>query len=799
MRVPIADAYRGVDRSVRRPQPLRWQFVKLGVGLLLPTLLFVGVLLWQFGVSERSRVEQDVKARAHGLAVTFDREINGVLTTLQALATSPSLQTRDLPAFYAQMSEVRRLQGINISLRGVNSDTALTTRAPLGSVAAVPPLLAETDQEILRTGVATVSNIFTSTIAHRPVFQIVAAPIHVGGTPTYLLAASIDLDYLVEAFRKEDLPSGWIGALVDRNGVVAVRTERQEDYAGKLAAPDLRAHIDDGNGSYYGSSSAGRGILAGYAPSKLTGWTAAAVVGTEIVDAPLQRSITTLVGLGLVLGLIAVGIALRIGRRVEQAVHRLSEGATAIKQARGVELPETPIAEVNRVGLALATAALHLEIRERERDEAQIALKELNSELETRIASRTQELISANQSLITEMQSREVAEGQLRQLQKMEAVGQLTGGIAHDFNNMLAIVIGSLNLIRKRLDRGDRDVARFVDVASDGANRAAALTQRLLAFSRQQPLAPEPIDANKLVAGMSEILRRTLGGGIRLETVLAGGLWRTHADVSQLENAILNLAVNARDAMAEADGGRLTIETANAHLDEAYARTAGIPAGQYVLVAVTDIGAGMTPDVLAKVFDPFFTTKPVGKGTGLGLSQVYGFVRQSGGHAKVYSEPGHGTSVKLYLPRFYGRDEVDRSYAEAQTSAALPTGSRREIVLVVEDEKALRLLSVEALRELDYTVRHAESGAAALRVLDAQPDVALLFTDIVMPDMNGRRLAEEALRRRPELKVLYTTGFTRNAVVHNGVLDPGTNFLPKPFTLEQLAAKVREVLDHPPM
>ena len=781
---------------MRRPRPLRWQFIGLGLGLVLPTLLFVGVLLWEFAASERSRVEQDVRARAHGLAVTLDREINGVLTTLQALATSPSLQTRDLPTFYAQVSEVRRLQGIHISLRSADGQTILTTRAPLGASVAVPPLLAETDRGILRTGVATVSNIFTSTTTRQPVFQIVAAPVQVGGTPTYLLAASLDLDYLVEAFRKEDLPPGWVGTLVDRNGVVAVRTERQADYAGKPAAPDLRAHAGIGAGSYYGNNSAGRAILAGYAPSELTGWTAAAAVGTEIIEAPLRRSIAILAGLGLLLGMIATGIAFMVGRSVEQAVRRLSEGATAIARGGAVDSIATPIVEVNHVGSALATAAAQLQARARERDAAERALRHLNVALEDRVALRTRDLDTANRALITEIQNREAAEGQLRQLQKMEAIGQLTGGIAHDFNNMLAIVIGSLNLIRKRLERGGTDVERFMDVAMDGANRAATLTQRLLAFSRQQPLAPEPIDANRLVAGMSEILRRTLGAGIRLETVLAGGLWRTHADVSQLENAVLNLAVNARDAMpdAEAGGGRLTIETANAHLDETYAKTAGISPGQYVMVAVTDTGTGMPSEVLAKVFDPFFTTKPVGKGTGLGLSQVYGFVRQSGGHAKVYSEAGQGTSVKIYLPRFYGEGEMDTATADAEADVILPTGSRREIVLVVEDEDALRLLSVEALRDLGYTVRHAESGAAALRALDAQPGITLLFTDIVMPDMNGRRLAEEAVRRRPELKVLYTTGFTRNAVVHNGVLDPGTNFLPKPFTLEQLASKVRTVL-----
>jgi PAS domain S-box-containing protein len=385
------------------------------------------------------------------------------------------------------------------------------------------------------------------------------------------------------------------------------------------------------------------------------------------------------------------------------------------------------------------------------------------------------------------------AEAALRQSQKMEAVGQLTGGIAHDFNNMLAVVIGSLELLARRVENSDARAQRYLESATEGAKRAALLTQRLLAFSRQQPLRPESLDANKLVSGMSDLLRHSLGAAIQLEAVLAGGLWRTNADPNQLENVILNLAVNARDAMQ--DGGRLTIETQNAHLDARYAAAhLGIAAGQYVLIAVTDTGSGMPEEVIAKAFDPFFTTKAVGKGTGLGLSQVYGFVKQSGGHVKIYSEPGQGTTVKIYLPRQVAGAQEDTGNP---LSSALPLGEHREIVLVVEDEPAVRELSVEVLTELGYRVIEADGAATALRLLDAHPDIALLFTDVVMPEMNGRKLADEALRRRPNLKVLFTTGYTRNAVVHNGVLDAGVELIGKPFTIEELATKVRAVLDAP--
>jgi signal transduction histidine kinase/ActR/RegA family two-component response regulator len=410
------------------------------------------------------------------------------------------------------------------------------------------------------------------------------------------------------------------------------------------------------------------------------------------------------------------------------------------------------------------------------------------------IIRQRDELMAANEALLVEKSTRAAAEDQVRQMQKMEALGQLTGGVAHDFNNMLAVMMSSFELMEMRLAKGDANIGRFIETGMDAARRAATLTQRLLAFSRQQPLAPTGLDPNKLVADMSELLRRTLGPGVAIESVLAGGLWRIFADQAQLESVIVNLCVNARDAMPE--GGQLTIETANAFLDDTYARdNADVAAGQYVLIAISDTGTGMTPDVLRRAFDPFFTTKEVGRGTGLGLSQVYGFVKQSGGHIKIYSEPAQGTSVKIYLPRYTGTVE---EAAAVPSGEPLATGSAEETVLVVEDEERVRELSVTALSDLGYKVLAADDADDALRQLDRHPGITLLFTDIVMPGVNGRKLAEEALRRRPDLKVLYTTGFTRNAVVHSGVVDHDVQLLQKPFTLEELAAKVRTVLGEKP-
>ncbi|WP_303831554.1 ATP-binding protein [Asticcacaulis taihuensis] len=390
-------------------------------------------------------------------------------------------------------------------------------------------------------------------------------------------------------------------------------------------------------------------------------------------------------------------------------------------------------------------------------------------------------LKASYERLRIEMAEREKAEAALRQSQKMEAVGRLTGGIAHDFNNMLAVVLGNNELLLRRFPDSDPKLLRFVTGSQDAARRAATLTHRLLAFSRRQPLDPKTVSPAQTILDLTELLRRTLGETISIETVNAAGLWKALIDVGQLETALVNLAVNARDAMP--DGGKLTLETSNVFLDRNFADAQeDVVPGQYVLVAVTDTGSGMTPEVIQQVFEPFFTTKPVGQGTGLGLSQVHGFVKQSGGHIAIYSEPGHGTTVKLYLPR-----SLDTTETPVLEPSRRADRNRKDLaVLVVDDEPGVRDFTAEALVELGYDVFSADSGDSALALIEggAKPDI--LLTDVVMPGKTGRALADMVSETLPNIRVLFMTGYTQNAIVHNGVLDRGIHLMVKPFTLDQL-------------
>ena len=419
--------------------------------------------------------------------------------------------------------------------------------------------------------------------------------------------------------------------------------------------------------------------------------------------------------------------------------------------------------------------AVSRDITEQKRIEGE--LRELNDTLERRIEERTREL--------------RASEDQLRQSQKLDAIGQLTGGVAHDFNNLLTGISGSLEILQTRLARGQfTDVDRFISAAQGASKRAAALTHRLLAFSRRQTLDPKPTNANRLIAGMEDLVRRTVGPSIEVETVLAEDLWITLCDASQLENSVLNLCINARDAMP--DGGKLTIETANTSLDRRTAREQDMAAGQYVTVCVTDTGSGMAPDVIERAFDPFYTTKPMGQGTGLGLSMTYGFAKQSGGQVRIYSEVDKGTTMRIFLPRHAGEEDAESLPA---LLAEVPRAQAGETILIVDDDEAVRMLVTEVLQELGYGAIEAADGTSGLNVLQSNARIDLLITDVGLPGgMNGRQIADVARVHRPGLKVLFITGYAENAVVRNGFLEAGMQIMVKPFTMEALAARIQDVI-----
>ena len=430
--------------------------------------------------------------------------------------------------------------------------------------------------------------------------------------------------------------------------------------------------------------------------------------------------------------------------------------------------------------LAAAVERLHL------MDEArstETALRQWNEALEERAADRTS-------ALVREQKERQIAEEKLRQSQKMEAVGQLTGGLAHDFNNLLAGIVGSLDLIQLRVRQGrTSDLDRYVTAAMTSASRAAALTHRLLAFSRRQTLDPKVIEANTLISELEDLLRRTVGPGITVETRLPANLGAVLCDPNQLENALLNLCINARDAMP--DGGALIIETRHADVEGAFASERDMLVGSYVAVSVTDTGTGMPPEVIERAFDPFFTTKPLGEGTGLGLSMIYGFAKQSGGQVRIHSKEGMGTTVTIYLPRHVG----GLASIAAETEKAEMRAGDGDSILVVDDEAVIRMLILEVLQDLGYSAIEAVDGVSGLRQIERHPRFDLLVTDVGLPGgMNGRQLADAARQRHPGLKVLFITGFAEAVAAGNGVLEPGMEVMTKPFTMEALATRIKAMI-----
>jgi signal transduction histidine kinase/CheY-like chemotaxis protein len=744
--------------------------------------------------SREAEVREDALRLAQFASGELDRIVESGRAVLAALANLPAardLNGVDCSDYVASLQKSFPQYAVIGALDLSGHPFCSSKSIPAGSTAADREFF----QKARDTGRFTVGQYLIGRIIKKPVLPM-GLPFfdrsnHIAG----VVYISLDLEWPAQYFA-ETRPFSQKTALVitDRYGTILARIPDNWNYAGKSFRPEFSAELDAQKpGTADIVAVDGKVRIVGFVPASASPSGLYVGVGMAKADAFAGIDDATqfgflLIGIGLATGLTLawLGGHYFISRPIDLLTQTAAQWGMGNFAARTRLGPGR--SELTRLGQTFDTMAEELLHRQQEN-------ANLLETLENRVAERTAVLERTNLELRSEMERRERAEDTLRHVQKIEALGQLTGGVAHDFNNILQVILASLDTVLRRLERNGSvtrgDGGDQIKAAIRSAERAAVLTQQLLAFARRQPLAPETVDLNRLVQGMSELLRRTLGEIIEIETVLAGGLWPVSVDVSQLESAIINLAVNARDAML--NGGKLTIETANTFLDESYANAHDeVRAGQYVQLAISDSGVGMSKEVLEQAFDPFFTTKEIGQGTGLGLSQVYGFIKQSGGHVKIYSEPGDGTTGKMYLPRLVA--DTDGTVARRDEAAA--AGNESEVILVVEDEEDVRAATVMMLRDLGYCVIEAADGPAALRLLADHDDVRLLFTDIGLPGgLTGRQLADQVAALRPGLRVLYTTGYARNAVVHHRVFDPGVELLVKPFTYAALASRMRALLD----
>jgi PAS domain S-box-containing protein len=870
----------------QRSPTIRAYLLGMVIAILLPVLFFAGLVFWRYYDSELRRIEQQLGNDAHALALDVDRDLKGQLIELNTLATSELIANRDFEHLYQQAAKIRDIAGVDILLRDRSGQQLMNTRVPWGT--SLPRDTVEGDDQAVATKKPYISNVIVGAVAQRQIY-FVTVPVLIGDEVAYFLHLSLDLRRLL-GILDDDILSGQVAGILDRDNIVMARTEGFDDRVGKPASKNFIDQIKGSEGSWRGVNSQGYSIRIAYSKSKLSGWLVWVGVPDATFQGDLRWTLWALSAIGLALTLLAIGIAYAFSDKLVGAIGTLSAQANALGRDEAIAVGRIPVRELNEVGNELAAASARR--KELERQLVQQATQESEQRFQMLVqgvadyaiymldpqgrisnwnsgamrikgyaeseiigqhfsrfytpedreqgvpvrALQTAEkegkyeaegwrvrkdgsrfwanvlidrITDADGTLvgfakitrdITErrdaQQRLDAAREQLYQSQKMDAVGQLTGGVAHDFNNLLTIIIGNLDLAKHTIDNwkdgAQARLTRAISQALVGAHRAATLTGHLLAFSRRQPLEPKLLDVNKLLTQLSVFLKPSLGEAVQLEVVGAGGVWQVEADAVQLETALLNLAVNARDAMP--GGGKLTIEASNNFLDEDYcSKNAEVRPGQYVLISVTDNGTGMTSAVMTRVFEPFFTTKQPGQGTGLGLSQVYGFVKQSGGHVKIYSEPEHGTTVKIYLPRVQGK--VGDHPAQPVSA---PSAYGKETILVVEDDEDVRSFICETLRDLDYTVLQAGEAASALKVIEGDSSIDLLLTDVILPGPNGRELANAASRLRPDLRVLFMTGYSRNAIVHQGRLDEGVQLIQKPLTQASLAAKVRDVLDMPP-
>jgi signal transduction histidine kinase/ActR/RegA family two-component response regulator len=715
---------------------------------------------------ERAQIQSDVKQMVECFRADVDREISAIWAELQVLATSPSLQSGDFREFDQQMRAALKIRGTAIVLHDTHGQQLLSTNRPFGE-----PLPRVTNSEmhdrVVATGKPQISDLVMGAVLKRPILTV-GVPVFRDGEVVYVLAMGLGPEVLSALMQDQELPSDWTAAILDRNGIIVGRNRDLDRFLGRPVAPMLRQKLAEAIESWIPNvTSDGIPVYSTFRRSTMTGWTVAIGLPREFVDAPLRRAQWISFGGGGTVLALSLSLAWWVGWGIRRPVNALTTAASALGSGKPLGPLIGGVRELNQVGEALRNAAT--------------ALEHSREQLESTVADRTQELGTANERLRAEIVAREQAQAALLQAQKMEAMGQLTGGIAHDFNNLLTTVSGSLALLELHIS-GERGV-RLLRAAQRGATRGAKLTESLLAFARKQRLDAVPADLNSVVVEISEMLRRTIGASIEVKNILASDLWPVLIDVSQIETALLNVALNARDAMP--GGGVLVIETANI-----CARDNELPVeviGQdCVLVSVCDNGTGMSPEVVERAFEPFFTTKEIGKGTGLGLSMVFGVVRQSGGAVRIRSRLREGTTVQIYLPR------TIEAKARRPRPDVKPEASVKAHILVVDDDPDVRWIIAEDLREIGYFVTEADSGRAALAILERGDPFDLIIADLVMNGLTGVDTVRLARRTRSDLKVLFCSGYVDISKFAEDIA--GDTLLKKPFRLDTLAEAVHTAL-----
>ena len=715
---------------------------------------------------ERAQIQSDVKQMVESFRADVDREISAIWAELQVLATSPSLQSGNFREFDQQMRAALKIRGTAIVLHDTHGQQLLSTNRPFGE-----PLPRVTNSEmhdrVVATGKPQISDLIMGAVLKRPILTV-GVPVFRDREVVYVLAMGLGPEILSALMQDQKLSPDWTAAILDRKGIIVGRNRDLDRFLGQPVAPMLRQKLTEAIESWIPNvTSDGIPVYSTFRRSTVTGWTAAIGLPREFVDAPLRRAQWIAFGGGAAVLALSLTLAWWVGWGIRRPVKALTTAASVLGSGKPLGPLIGGVRELDQVGEALRNAAT--------------ALARNREQLESMVADRTQELAAANERLRAEIVAREQAQAALLQAQKMEAMGQLTGGIAHDFNNLLTAVSGSLALLELHIS-GERGV-RLLRAAQRGATRGAKLTESLLAFARKQRLDPVPADLNSVVVEISEMLRRSIGASVEVKNILASDLWPVLIDVSQIETALLNVALNARDAMP--GGGVLVIETANI-----CARDNELPVevvGQdCVLVSLCDTGTGMSPEVVERAFEPFFTTKEIGKGTGLGLSMVFGVVRQSGGAVRIRSRLREGTTVQIYLPR------TIEAKARRPRRSVKPQAAEKAHILVVDDDPDVRWIISEDLREIGYLVTEADGGRAALAILERGDPCDLMIADLVMNGLTGVDTVRLARRTRSDLKVLFCSGYADMSKFEEDI--GGDTLLKKPFRPDTLAEAVHTAL-----